>query len=190
MRTHTSIRRLLIVYVLPGALLTLFLLSSFRHLSQHTQNIKAIPIEHDSSGTTGDYVSNSNIRSDHLLTGKAIAPKLGNATAKAELGRAAWKLFHTTFARFPDKPTGEESEALRTYLGLFQRLYPWYVCTICCFVFYSNFVWSETNHWFYDSAVNAPNTLALSSRNSLRRFHPAVPLLHGAATSTTKSTSA
>ncbi|GAB7355213.1 hypothetical protein MBLNU459_g5767t1 [Dothideomycetes sp. NU459] len=58
------------------------------------------------------------------LTGPVIAPKLGNETAKAELGRAAWKLFHTTFARFPDKPTADESVALQAYIHLFQRLYP------------------------------------------------------------------
>lgn len=89
-----------------------------------------------------------------VLTGHAIAPKLGNATAKyvyrvqhahcgwfgcarrrrrltclsrAELGRAAWKVLHTTFARFPEKPTDEEKEALRSYVHLFQRLYPWYL---------------------------------------------------------------
>jgi hypothetical protein len=85
-----------------------------------------------------------------VLKGHAIAPKLGNATAKyvlhslgvdtihitrtrltskrrAELGRAAWKVLHTTFARFPESPTEEEQEALRSYVHLFQRLYPWYV---------------------------------------------------------------
>jgi FAD-linked sulfhydryl oxidase len=92
-----------------------------------------------------------------VLTGHAIAPKLGNATAKyvhrdpceqlylfgrgrkrasltcldrAELGRAAWKVLHTTFARFPEKPTDDEKEALRSYVYLFQRLYPWYVCAM------------------------------------------------------------
>lgn len=58
------------------------------------------------------------------LQGHTIMPKLGNETAKAELGRAAWKLFHTTMARFPDKPTTEESSALKAYIHLFQRLYP------------------------------------------------------------------
>ncbi|KAI4736415.1 hypothetical protein E4T50_13077 [Aureobasidium sp. EXF-12298] len=61
---------------------------------------------------------------ESTLSGHVIAPKLGNETAKAELGRAAWKLFHTTFARFPDKPTAEESSALNAYIHLFQRLYP------------------------------------------------------------------
>jgi len=56
--------------------------------------------------------------------GHAIAGKLGNETAKAELGRAAWKLMHTTFARFPEHPSASESSALRTYVHLFQRLYP------------------------------------------------------------------
>lgn len=62
--------------------------------------------------------------SQETLHGGAIAPKLGNETLKAELGRAAWKVLHTTLARFPDKPTSDESEALRSYIHLFQRLYP------------------------------------------------------------------
>ena len=56
--------------------------------------------------------------------GDAIMGKLGNETAKAELGRAAWKLFHTTMARFPDEPTADESDALKSYIYLFARLYP------------------------------------------------------------------
>lgn len=57
-------------------------------------------------------------------SGDAIMGKLGNETAKAELGRAAWKVLHTTMARFPDKPTADESQALKDYLHLFARLYP------------------------------------------------------------------
>ncbi|KAI1074566.1 ERV/ALR sulfhydryl oxidase domain-containing protein [Whalleya microplaca] len=59
-----------------------------------------------------------------ILTGGAIAPKLENATIKAELGRASWKLFHTMMARFPEKPTEDDSLALKTYIQLFARLYP------------------------------------------------------------------
>lgn len=58
------------------------------------------------------------------VQGAAIASKLGNETAKAELGRAAWKLFHTTMARFPEKPKADESAALKDYIHLFARLYP------------------------------------------------------------------
>jgi hypothetical protein len=58
------------------------------------------------------------------LSGHAIAPKLGNETAKAELGRATWKFFHTVMARFPEKPTEEESNTLRTFIYSFQRVYP------------------------------------------------------------------
>lgn len=58
------------------------------------------------------------------LSGHAIAPKLGNETLKAELGRAAWKLLHTVMARFPDTPTADEKSALKSYVHLFQRLYP------------------------------------------------------------------
>ncbi|RMZ82830.1 hypothetical protein DV737_g1867, partial [Chaetothyriales sp. CBS 132003] len=56
--------------------------------------------------------------------GGVIMDKLGNETLKAELGRAAWKLFHTTMARFPDEPTQDESDALKSYVYLFARLYP------------------------------------------------------------------
>ncbi|KAG9050825.1 hypothetical protein FS837_001935 [Tulasnella sp. UAMH 9824] len=53
-------------------------------------------------------------------------PKLGNATAKAELGRATWKLLHTMTLRFPDasKPTDDQRHALESYFYLFSRLYP------------------------------------------------------------------
>lgn len=44
---------------------------------------------------------------------------------RAELGRATWKYFHTVMARFPEKPTQDEQDALRSYIHLFARLYPW-----------------------------------------------------------------
>lgn len=90
------------------------------------------------SGTEGLGIS------QELLSGDVIMPKLGNETAKyagvplsvqkrdsltgctrAELGRAAWKLFHTTFARFPEKPTEDQKATLRAWTHLFQRMYPW-----------------------------------------------------------------
>jgi FAD-linked sulfhydryl oxidase len=56
--------------------------------------------------------------------GGAIMGHWGNETTKAELGRAAWKLFHTTMARFPNQPSMDESQALKSYIYLFARLYP------------------------------------------------------------------
>ena len=47
------------------------------------------------------------------LNGHSIMSKLGNETAKAELGRATWKYFHTVMARFPDKPTSSLRRRLR-----------------------------------------------------------------------------
>jgi FAD-linked sulfhydryl oxidase len=43
---------------------------------------------------------------------------------RAELGNAAWKVLHTTMAKFPDKPTADDSQALKSFLYLFARLYP------------------------------------------------------------------
>lgn len=62
--------------------------------------------------------------SSDMQKGDAIMGHLGNETLKAELGRAAWKLFHTTLARFPDQPSEDESATLKSYIYLFARLYP------------------------------------------------------------------
>ena len=78
----------------------------------------------DRTQTTTTAVSIPTIMPPQIQTGSAVMAPLGNETLKAELGRAAWKLFHTTMARFPDKPSAEESEALKTYIHLFARLYP------------------------------------------------------------------
>ncbi|KAL2166963.1 hypothetical protein VTG60DRAFT_1921 [Thermothelomyces hinnuleus] len=84
--------------------------------------------DHSRGGSTSNNVA-SEVNpapgiSERILTGGSIAPKLENATAKAELGRASWKLFHTMMARFPEEPTADDSLALQTYIQLFARLYP------------------------------------------------------------------
>ncbi|PYI35666.1 FAD dependent sulfhydryl oxidase Erv2 [Aspergillus indologenus CBS 114.80] len=64
------------------------------------------------------------VSKDDLIKGEVVMPKLGNATAKAELGRATWKYFHTMLARYPEDPTEEQQETLRSFIYLFARLYP------------------------------------------------------------------
>ena len=60
-----------------------------------------------------------------LAEGEPIAPPLFNATLKAELGRAAWKLFHTTLARLPLSITSKEQRSdLEHYLRSFAVYYP------------------------------------------------------------------
>ncbi|GMG29371.1 unnamed protein product [Ambrosiozyma monospora] len=51
-------------------------------------------------------------------------PKMGNATLRAELGNASWKLFHTILARYPDNPTPQERQHLDTYIASFSQVYP------------------------------------------------------------------
>ncbi|KAI0048809.1 hypothetical protein FA95DRAFT_1557547 [Auriscalpium vulgare] len=58
------------------------------------------------------------------VSGGVIMPKLGNATAKAALGRATWKLLHTMTLRYPEHPTLDEREAFKSYIHLTSRLYP------------------------------------------------------------------
>ncbi|EST07757.1 ERV/ALR sulfhydryl oxidase domain protein [Kalmanozyma brasiliensis GHG001] len=53
-----------------------------------------------------------------------IMPKMANDTAKAALGRSTWHYLHTMTLRFPDKPTKEESETLRSFFHDFALLYP------------------------------------------------------------------
>ncbi|KAI0827703.1 ERV/ALR sulfhydryl oxidase domain-containing protein [Trametes gibbosa] len=62
--------------------------------------------------------------STHGVHGEVIMGKLGNATAKAELGRATWKLLHTMTLRYPEDPTQDERDALNNYFHLMSRLYP------------------------------------------------------------------
>ncbi|KAG6381984.1 ERV/ALR sulfhydryl oxidase domain-containing protein [Boletus reticuloceps] len=69
---------------------------------------------HDSTSATGSEV----------VKGAVIMSKLANETAKAELGRATWKLLHTMTLRYPEKPTQDEREALEAYMYLTSRLYP------------------------------------------------------------------
>ncbi|CAG7562863.1 unnamed protein product [Fusarium equiseti] len=71
-----------------------------------------------------EFAADLNAMPAGLLEGESIAPKLENATLKAELGHATWKFLHTMMARFPDKPTKEDRIALETFMHLFARLYP------------------------------------------------------------------
>nr|GAT45975.1 predicted protein [Mycena chlorophos] len=58
------------------------------------------------------------------VEGGVIMSKLGNATAKAALGRATWKLIHTMTLRYPENPNQDERDALSSYFYLLSRLYP------------------------------------------------------------------
>ncbi|KAG6329766.1 hypothetical protein ID866_9323 [Astraeus odoratus] len=89
----------------------------------------------DSAGTQG-------FGQADVVSGGVIMSKLGNETAKAELGRATWKLLqvfyfssmwylltqcvnrHTMTLRFPEHPTPDQREALSSYMHLTSRLYP------------------------------------------------------------------
>jgi len=108
--------------IILGSFLVCFtFISIFRNMSEGTRHST---YEEGRSYYRNQELQSLSLQTDRFAGGPAIAPKLGNETAKAELGRAAWKLFHTMFARFPDEPTEEESVALMTYIHLFQRLYP------------------------------------------------------------------
>ncbi|KAK6454222.1 ERV/ALR sulfhydryl oxidase domain-containing protein [Scheffersomyces xylosifermentans] len=58
------------------------------------------------------------------FTETPFMPKMANETLKAQLGNAAWKLFHTILARYPDKPSKQEQATLSQYIELFSQVYP------------------------------------------------------------------
>lgn len=98
-----------------SAFLGFIFVSSFRNQAQGTR--------HPDYAPSYQYQQDVNL-DDGLLKGAATAPKLENATLKAELGNASWKLLHTMMAKFPDKPSADDSTALKAYIHLFARLYP------------------------------------------------------------------
>ncbi|KAI1756902.1 ERV/ALR sulfhydryl oxidase domain-containing protein [Xylaria castorea] len=118
MARHISI---LITIVVAAFILLFFTTSSLGSISSAPRLMHDADVSRDAA-SQGDADFGS--LSGNILDGGSIAPKLENATAKAELGRASWKLLHTMMARFPEKPTEEDSLALKTYIKLFARLYP------------------------------------------------------------------
>lgn len=80
---------------------------------------------------TGDFFGEGGVEqhlrvkpTSDVVRGDVIMTKLGNETARAELGRATWKLLHTITLRYPEKPTQDQRDALNSYLHLSSRLYP------------------------------------------------------------------
>ncbi|ORY66586.1 Erv1/Alr family protein [Pseudomassariella vexata] len=122
MARHLSV----IVILAITAFLSLSFLMNFGSRTDQVPQQWTAPVDTSSQqgkSSAPDLMAGLEITSE-LLTGDVIAPKLENATAKAELGRASWKLLHTMMARFPEKPTADESQALKSYIQLFSRLYP------------------------------------------------------------------
>jgi FAD-linked sulfhydryl oxidase len=118
-------RRYLITLLIASILVGYCFVTFFRGLPNGTR-----ALNHGMPNTPNAPVLDlSSSTSSNLEKGASIMPKLANETAKAELGRATWKYFHTVMARFPDKPTAEESSTLKTYIHLFQRLYPCGECS-------------------------------------------------------------
>ncbi len=53
-----------------------------------------------------------------------VMPKMGNNTAREQLGRSTWRLLHVMAARYPEKPTQQQREAFEFFVLLLSRLYP------------------------------------------------------------------
>ncbi|KAJ8121026.1 hypothetical protein ONZ43_g2421 [Nemania bipapillata] len=118
MARHLTI---LITVVVAGFLLLSLTTSSLGSIRSAPKLMHETDVQRDTASQAKD---DFGALSGSILEGGSIAPKLENATAKAELGRASWKLFHTMMARFPEKPSEDDSLALQTYIKLFARLYP------------------------------------------------------------------
>ncbi|KAL8804486.1 MAG: hypothetical protein Q9223_005711 [Gallowayella weberi] len=130
---NTASRRVLVLFI--SALGVLALLSVFfRSAPQRGHFPPGDPLNNlnininsevlkDEDIAAGDPLNNLNINLE-VLKGEAIAGKIANETTKAELGRSAWRLLHTTMSSYPLHPTASEQSALSSYVHLFARLYP------------------------------------------------------------------
>ncbi|GAA5981564.1 hypothetical protein JCM10908_004156 [Rhodotorula pacifica] len=103
--------------------------SSFDSSKEHNRLWASGSVGHEASergpsGSRAAALAVDNGDGKEWTTGHVIMPKLGNATAKAELGRASWRLLHTMAARFPEEPTENERETFKSFLHIFSRLYP------------------------------------------------------------------
>lgn len=88
---------------------------------------------------------------------------IGDVWLRAELGRSTWKLLHTMMARYPEEPTDEQAETLRSFVYLLSRLYPWYEVS-------PHSSLADVS----DKATTAGNVRPISrnsSRNTHRRYH-------------------
>lgn len=45
-----------------------------------------------------------------------------------QLGRSSWTLLHSITAAFPEKPTAQDQNNARNFMGLFGKLYPCWTC--------------------------------------------------------------
>ncbi|CAL8579823.1 hypothetical protein XPA_005554 [Xanthoria parietina] len=109
-QTSIATRRLLLLII--SAIGILALLSVFFRSAPQRRHFPS-----------GDPLNHLNIDPE-ILKGEAIAGKIANETIKAELGRSAWRLLHTTLSSYPVHPSASEQSALSSYVHLFARLYP------------------------------------------------------------------
>jgi Erv1 / Alr family len=149
MRQLTLLVAIIIAFFITLSLLLMSHTSSLRssvlHNNVHTPpSLQTDDIAKQASGISLGLletdIARTNPITPALTQGHVIMPHLANETIKlnfeevvadcrAELGRASWKLFHTILGRYPEKPTLDEREALKSYIHLFARLYPcgeWY----------------------------------------------------------------
>lgn len=47
---------------------------------------------------------------------------------KDELGRSTWNLLHTMAAVYPDKPSDEQKQDVKSFFSILSRTYP---CDVC-----------------------------------------------------------
>ncbi|KAA8911968.1 hypothetical protein TRICI_003654 [Trichomonascus ciferrii] len=78
--------------------------------------------------TVDDLKSQPFVAQHDVISGAPIMAKMGNETIRAELGRAAWKVFHTILAQYPEHPTDHDRQTLTSYIHLFSRVYPCREC--------------------------------------------------------------
>jgi len=116
MRIKTRIILTFIVVLTLGTIIYIY------PKSQKTQPVK------ENANNNGKFILDNEINAK--LNGGIIMPDMFNATEKEEIGRSTWRLLHTVTARYPNKPTEEQKQALKKWIYLLARLYPSGECAV------------------------------------------------------------
>lgn len=93
-----------------------------------TKQAKA-PTAAASTSTSNESVAKPPTTSESKLPSSLPAPTQTECPPDVEqLGRSTWTLLHSMTATYPTKATTEQQTEMRTFLKLFSRLYPCWVC--------------------------------------------------------------
>jgi FAD-linked sulfhydryl oxidase len=124
MKTLFNVRiskTLVICALLIVALYTHLQSSTSKNVQSTDVRGKMEPLRESTAQLKGDVDIDTDV---NVNVDTPFMPSMANETLKAELGNAAWRLFHTILARYPERPTPTQRNHLDSYIASFAQVYP------------------------------------------------------------------